>query len=110
MNPRTRRMKQTATYWGRPTDDGLGNKTFPAPETLGVRWEAKSELFRDSEANEVSSTAVVYVPKALEIEGYLYLGESAEADPRGVDGAHEIRQIGGTPNLRQTVQVHKVWL
>ena len=108
-------MLQTATYWGRPTDDGLGVKTFPAPVLLeppeGVRWEQKAELFQDAEANEVVSAAVVYAGRPLEVEGWLALGDqTATSDPRNLSGAHRIRQTGAVPNLRQTQELHKAWL
>lgn len=118
MSAYTRHMKQTATYWGKPTDDGLGNFTFPSAVLLspdnsngGVRWEQKNELFRDANANEVMSSAVVYAPQALEIEGWLVLGdETGESDPQSVDGAHEIRQVGFSDDLRGDKRLHKVWL
>lgn len=114
----TRHMKKVATFWGKPTDDGLGNFTFPTPKLFspsndngGVRWEQKSEVFRDANANEVVSSAVVYVPEELEIEGWLALGdETGESDPQSVDGAYEIRQIGFTDDLRGDKRLHKVWL
>ena len=117
MRNRTRRMTQTATYWGPGQDDGLGGVTFPAPILFapdqggGVRWQAKSELFRDEQGNEVASTAVVYVPQAVETEGYLALGDHTDvADPRTLAGADEVRQTGASPNLRGTEQLHKAWL
>lgn len=107
---RTRRMLQTATYWGPATDDGLGNLTFPAPSTLSVRWEQKQELFRDAEAREVMSNAVVYAPSPLAIRGYLAEGDQTGfGDPRDA-GGREIRQQYTVPNLRATEQLSKVWL
>lgn len=111
MSAYTRHMTETATYWGKPTDDGLGNFTFPSPSTITVRWQQKNELFRDANANEVISTAVVYVPQALEIEGWLALGdETGESDPQSVSGAHEIRQVGFSDDLRGNKRLHKTWL
>lgn len=107
---RTRKMLQTATYWGPATDDGLGNVTFPSPETIAVRWEARQELFRDAEAREIMSEAVVYVEKPLEIQGYLAEGDQTPtADPRDA-GGREIRQHYTVPNLRNSEQLSKVWL
>jgi len=111
MRNRTRRMNQEATYWGRPTDDGLGGKTFPNPRIVRCRWQQQAELFRDNEGNEVSSAAVVYVAEPLKTEGWLALGDyTGEPDPRNVSEAYEVRQTGDAPNLRQTEELNKVWL
>lgn len=111
MRNRTRRMKQDVTYWGRPTDDGLGGKTFPSPVLLKCRWQQKAELFRDAEANEAASSAVVYISEPVQTEGWLALGDHiGTADPRNVEGAYEVRQTGASPNLRQTEELHKAWL
>ena len=110
MKNRTRRMKQAATYWPPGEPDGFGGTGFGDPETVRVRWQDKAELFIDSEAREVASSAVVYPEKPLEVGGYLVLGESAETDPQSVGDAKEIRQSGNSPNLRQTEKLNKVWL
>lgn len=106
----TRHMKQTATYWAPGVNDGFGGVSFSAPVTLLCRWQDKSELFRDAEAREFTSSAVVYPVQPLERQGYLFLGISSEADPTSVDGAKEIRQIGSSPSLRNTETLNKVWL
>lgn len=107
----TRNMTQTATYWGPGVDDGLGGMTYPAPYTIGCRWQSKAELFRDAEANEVVSRAVVYVAEPVEIQGWLALGDkSATADPRDADGAYLVRQNGASPSLSGSEILHKAWL
>ena len=111
MRARTRKMRQTATYWGPGTDDGLGGVSYPAPYTVSARWQDKAELFRDSNANEVMSSAVVYVSEELTIEGWLALGdETANSDPRNASGAYQIRQAGSSPSLKADEILHKVWL
>lgn len=106
----TRNMKQTATYWAPGALDGYGNVSFAAPAEVKVRWQDKSELFRGDDAQEYTSSAVVYPAQELEKKGYLYLGVSVEADPTDVDGAREIRQKGSSPALKNDRTLHKVWL
>lgn len=107
----TRHMTQTVTYWAAPTNDGLGNLTFPSPSTLTGRWQQKAEVFRDAAGNETVSHAVVYLPSAVELQGWLVLGdETGESDPQTVSGAHEIRSVGFSDDLRGDKRLHKVWL
>lgn len=110
------KFPHTATYWGNPQPDGYGGWSFDAPVTLdpdtgtGVRWQDRVELFVDDAGQEVRSQAVVYPQQALALNGWLLRGTSAAADPREVDGALPIRQVGKTDNLRGTKTLHKVWL
>lgn len=107
---RTRRMRQAATYWPPAGVDQYGTVQLGPPEPVFVRWQEKAELFIDNESREAVSRAIVYPARPLLRQGYLFLGESTVEDPRGLPGAHEIRQVGASPNLRQTVQLNKVWL
>lgn len=106
----TRNMKQTATYWAPGALDGYGNVSFAAPVEVKVRWQDKSELFRGDDAQEYTSSAVVYPAQELEKKGYLYLGSSVVADPRDVEGSREIRQKGASPALKNDRTLQKVWL
>lgn len=110
MSNYTRNMRQTATYWAPGGNDGFGGVSFSAPVQVRCRWQDKAELFRDSQARELTSSAVVYPVHPLERQGYLYLGTSIEVVPMDVSGAKEIRQIGSSPNLRNTSTLNKVWL
>ena len=103
--------KQTATYWAPiMPNTGFGNVSFAAPVQIACRWQDRRELFRDSQGQEVISSAVVYPATPLENKGFLVLGLSGDADPRTVEGAYEIRAIGFSPSLKGTVQLDKVWL
>lgn len=106
----TRNMRQTATYWPPAGNDGFGGVTFGAPVEIKCRWQNKAELARDPDGEEFTSSAVVYPAQPLERQGWLYLGSSVVADPRTVTGAREIRQVGDSPNLRNTKTLNKVWL
>lgn len=110
MTPYTRNMTQVATYWPPGANDGFGGVSYGAPVAIKCRWQDKAELFRDAEGQELTSSAVVYVDRPLEAKGYLFEGDSTDADPLSVDGAREVRQIGKSPSLKGSRVLHKVWL
>ena len=110
MTDRTRQMNQSATYWAPGVNDGFGGIVYNDSKVIDCRWQDKQELFRDAQAREVMSSAVVYVDEELEIGGLLVLGDFYEAvDPQAI-GAREIRMTGKTPNLRANQDLNKVWL
>lgn len=108
MRDRRRGLKQDATYWAPAAPDGFGSVNFSAPVSIKCRWEEKSELFRDKDARELMSSAIVYVDRSVVLQGYLALGTFTETDPRTV--GREIRQRSVSPNLRATHQLNKVYL
>ena len=110
MNPYTRNMEQDATYWPPGDADGFGGVSYGSPVEIKCRWQDKAELFRDAEGQELTSSAVAYVDRPLEVKGYLFEGTSAVADPLSVDGAREVRQLGKSPSLKGSRVLHKVWL
>ena len=104
----TRNMHQQATYWPKGAPDGFGGYAYPSPESIRVRWEDKAEIFRDADGSEVTSSAVVYVPRPLQIDGYIVLGTFTGSP---IDaGARQIQQTGTTPSLGGNRQLSKVWL
>ena len=103
----TRNMRQQATYWPPGTSGGFG-ATYGQPEPVRVRWEDKAELFRDADGNEVTSSAIVYVPRPLPTGGYLALGEHAGTPIEA--SAREIRQTATSPSLDQRRQISKAYL
>lgn len=110
MTAYTRNMNQTATYWAPGARDVYGKITVGSPTTIKCRWQDKAELVTSPDGKEFTSSAVVYPDQALAREGWLYLGTSTAADPRNVSGAKEIKQIGSSPNLRNTQTLNKAWL
>jgi hypothetical protein len=100
-------LKQQATYWAQSTPDGFGGKSFASPMLIRCRWEDKSELFVDSQGNEVKSTSIVMVDRDLAIGGYLALGESENAIPTG---SHEIRGFDKIPDVGGKKFVRKAYL
>ena len=109
-------LKQTAVYWGNPSSDGYGGRTFDDAVEMSVRWQDRQELFVDAQGREQTSRAVVYVATDLIVGGYLYLVELAdissaeEGDPLAVATAYEIRAISKTPDIGADRFARKVWL
>jgi hypothetical protein len=112
----TRRCAQTAVYWGTPTEDNYGGKTFAAPVEIACRWVDKSEIIASTTGQELVSRAMVHVLQDLDEQGYLYLGTLAdlsateEANPKIVTGAFEIKQFHKVPSLDGSVYVRKAYL
>ena len=102
---------QTAVYWGSPTEDGYGGKTFADPVEISCRWEDTVEKISRVGARlgeEIISRAVVYVTEDVEELGYLFLGDlddldsDEEADPTTVENAYMINRFDKIPVLRST--------
>lgn len=104
----TESMPQAATYWPPTGNDGYGGTGLGDPEARACRWQDHSELFRDAQGREVLSHAVVYVDAAVELGGFLYLGETEEATPPA--GALEVRQVAASPSLDGSEVLNKAWL
>lgn len=108
-------MEQTATYWAPGVPDGYGKLDFTAvtPVTITCRWQNVAQLFRDNNGREQISNAIVYTDQLVAVRGYLGLGdiaETGETDPRNIDGAIEIRQIGDSPDIDNNEVLYKAWL
>lgn len=109
----TRSLNQTAIYWSPGIGDGFGSVVYgPAVEII-CRWQDVAVLFRSSDGEEKTSSAVVYVDRVLQIKGMIVLGsltdELAYSDPIAAE-AREIRQVGVSPSLRADKQLNKVYL
>lgn len=102
-----RHLKQTMTYWAPDGYDMFGNNKFTPPRLIYGRWENKSELIITKTGEERISKARVFGAYCLDIDGYLFLGRSNEADPRKLSQAYEIRQLNEIPDLRnlKTIKV-----
>lgn len=100
----SRNMTQTATYYPPAGQNGFGDLAYGSAEPVLVRWQDKAELFRDTQAREVMSSAVVYVDQVCEIGGKIGLGSAT------ITEAREIRQLGRTPSLKGDQELVKLWL
>lgn len=103
-----RHMEQSATYWAPVANDGFGGKAYSAPVVIRCRWQDTNVLFRDAQGQQLTSDAIVYPDRALEITGKLALGEFIDPDP--VASAREIRQRQISPSLSNDEELHKVFL
>jgi len=65
---------QTAVYWGDPTPDGYGGKTYSDPVEIPCRWDDTLEVIKDERGEEIICKAKVLVTQDLEEGGMLYLG------------------------------------
>lgn len=103
-----RHLTQDITYWAFLGKNEYNESLFDTPVTLKARWEDRAVLFRNSEGQEVISSAVIYPIYKLELKGYVKRGIVADLDPTGLSGAFEIRQSGDSPNLKGTITLNKV--
>ena len=106
----TKHLQQTATYWKPNSENEFGKKVYDEPEFLKCRWEDRNELLRDKRGQEITSKSRVYFCTALDLDGFVFLGESWDTDPHEVNGAFEIRQIAKVPDLRNLTTLHVVYL
>lgn len=100
----TRNMKQDATYYPPLGQDGFGDLSWGPGVAIKCRWQDKAELFRDTQAREVVSSAIVYPSYDCKVGGKIGLGAAT------VDEAVEIRQRGSSPSLRADQELIKLWL
>lgn len=105
-------MPHSLTYWPPAGNDGYGRLSFAAPTyPVKARWQDTQKLFRDAQGRDVMSEAIVYPASELAIAGYVALGDqTAQADPRELADAREIRQSGASPSLDGSETLYKVWL
>jgi hypothetical protein len=104
----TRHMREQITYWPPAGNDGFGGRVYGAPESRLCRWQDDAVLFRDAQGREVVSESIVYVNSPVVEMGKLYRGISVSGVPEAT--AKEIRQVGDSPNLTQSLSLTKVYL
>jgi len=117
-----RQCKQVCVYWGSPTEDGFGGKTFADPVEIYCRWEDMHQIVTDAKGAEVTSRALVFVLQDVDEEGYLYLGtlddlyDDAESsagaidNPASIEGAYIIKRFQKTPDLKGIGYLRKAYL
>ena len=98
---------QTAVYWGPPEENGYGDKTFPEPREIKVRWDGEEMIVTDKYGNQFQQKAKVLVTEDLSFDGYLWLGsllemESGITSPLEVENAYPIRKITKVPMVKKT--------
>lgn len=95
-----RNLVQDVTRWSPTGQDGFGNQTWSTPETIKGRWEERTELFVDTNGEEVRSEAVVFLTKDVDTGDYLYLGDTNTSDPTTLHDAREVKAFRKIPDLR----------
>lgn len=100
---------QTATHWT-ATGFAAGDPTFSAPVALMVRWEDKVERIATASGEERMTRSVVYTAVDLAEGDWLFLGASAEADPRNEAGARRVERFDRSPTLDGREFVRKAYL
>jgi hypothetical protein len=59
-----------------------------------VRWENRKQIIKDSFGQDIVSHSTIYMPsQSVALNGYLFFGESTEANPMLVSGAYQIISI-----------------
>lgn len=112
-----RMCTQDAVYWGTPTEDGFGGKTFAAPIPIKCRWQDKVQLLGTPDKETVISRATVVVLQDVEEDGLMWLGSLTslsalqQANPRSIDGMCIVKRFEKTPALQSTTEfLRKVFL
>lgn len=104
------KLKQTATYWANPSNDGFNNYTFDSPAQVNVRWEDHQEKVVDENGIEIISKAKVFVDQDMESKEWLMLGTSSEVNPQSEETAFEIIKFEKVPSLKADEFVRVVYL
>jgi hypothetical protein len=71
----SRLLNQDITYWGSPSRDAYGGWSFADPVLISGRWEDRAEEVVDDMGNRTVSQAVVYSTTAMDVRGWLALGD-----------------------------------
>ena len=110
---------QKALYWGNPTPDGFGGKTYDDVIEIKCRWDDKQELILNKEGKEVMSNAEITVIDELSMDGLIKLGtyediteeDPTEVIPLSLNGIFTIVKTETTPLFRSANEfVRRVWV
>lgn len=104
-----RHLRHAITWWESNPGD-FGNPVFSAPVIIPGRWSDVSEQFYDLRGRETVSRAKVTLGQEVKPGDFLYWGESAEANPHDVPGAHQVRLFKQKANLRTTSLLQEAML
>lgn len=108
-------LKQTAVYWGNPVNDGRGGFTYDDPVEVSCYWADRQELFMSATGRQELSRSVVHLLVAVELGGWLMLGELADLstdieEPSDVASAFQIRATAAIPSVSGLQTLYKAWL
>ena len=100
-------LQDTATHWSTPTKDRYAQLSFGSKSSILCRWEDKQVLSTDAKGEEFVSSAIVYTSTKLELNEFLFLGTSAEANPQDETGAYKIKSVGKIGSPSGSIVVYK---
>lgn len=92
-------FNQTCTYWAKNGVDGFNKTTYAAPVQLPCRWEDRAELHQMENGEAIRVGSKVFLPQAVVVDDFLFLGTSNVADPITVQGAYQILDFKRVPSL-----------
>jgi len=102
-----RTAKQTAVYWGDPTNDGYGGYTFDSPVEILCRWEDSDQVLDEinTQGEKHVSRAKVYTTQDIAIDSMLYLGSLSDltseqqSNPTTVPNIYIVKRVERVPSL-----------
>ncbi len=103
-------MRDAAVLWEVTESDGDGWYKFGPPVPIMTKWNGQRVLFTNIDGDEVVSNAVVTTLHPVKQQSYLYLGETAEADPKNVKGAFAVQSVQSTGSLDGGGRLYEVYL
>jgi len=96
----------TVVYWGSPETDGGGGFTFADGVEIKARWLETKQLQLDQiNGQEVIMQAVIYAEQAMDLKGYLMLGDLNDLDSASIEnpiGESNARQIRATKSIHDS--------
>jgi len=112
-----RKARQTVVYWGSPTNDGFGGKTFSTPIEIKVFWLSINEEFYDSKGVVQTSNAIFYPLQDVDNGSFVYLGSLGDLttaqknDPQTIPSKNVFvcKKIRKTPSIRGSRYIRRVW-
>ena len=76
-----------------------------------MRWEDKTEFYVTGDTGqELRSSSVVYTETEIEVNGWLYLGQSSETSPKSQAGAKQIMKVNKMKSLKGDNIIYKIML
>jgi hypothetical protein len=105
-------LTQNITYWPTPNMDGYGQRQFSTPVLLRGRWEDRSDLKVQGPTEMVDVKSVAYLQQAVDIGGYLALGDYTEtADtPEDLNNAYQVKAYKEIPAISGIDRLRKAFM
>ena len=106
MSQISRQLNGKITHWV-TSEDGFGGFNFDAPIVLNGRWEDSAVLCRSIDGEEVTSNAVCYLSKDVNVGDYVANGDQSDVnDPTTLSGAFRVQNFNKLTDLRN-IEIHR---